>query len=90
MTKVIINGEHFVNMQKFHKHIKDKLELPDYYGGNLDALWDCLTGWIDMPLLIVWENFEKSKEYLGDEIHKIVQVFKDAEEEVEGFILVQN
>jgi ribonuclease inhibitor len=90
MTKVIINGEHFVNTQEFHKYIKEKLELPDYYGGNLDALWDCLTGWIDMPLLIVWENFEKSKEYLGDEVHKIVQVFREAEEEVEGFTLVQN
>ena len=28
---------------EFHKIIKDELDLPDYYGRNWDALWDCLT-----------------------------------------------
>ena len=27
-----------------HDYLKRKLGLPDYYGGNLDALYDCLTG----------------------------------------------
>lgn len=27
-----------------HKEIKEKLELPEWYGENLDALWDALIG----------------------------------------------
>ena len=26
-----------------HKYLKEKLELPEHYGENLDALYDCLT-----------------------------------------------
>jgi ribonuclease inhibitor len=26
-----------------HQHLKEKLDLPDYYGNNLDALYDILT-----------------------------------------------
>ena len=26
-----------------HKYLRAELELPDYYGENLDALYDCLT-----------------------------------------------
>lgn len=27
-----------------HDHLKAQLQLPDYYGRNLDALYDLLTG----------------------------------------------
>ena len=27
---------------EIHKIIKEKLGFPDYYGENLDALWDCM------------------------------------------------
>lgn len=26
-----------------HEYLKEKLRFPDYYGKNLDALYDCLT-----------------------------------------------
>lgn len=26
-----------------HQHLKEKLDLPDHYGNNLDALYDILT-----------------------------------------------
>lgn len=28
---------------EIHQVIQEKLELPQWYGGNLDALWDALT-----------------------------------------------
>ena len=28
---------------------KKGLDLPDFFGENLDALWDCLTGFIGYP-----------------------------------------
>lgn len=89
MNKVIINGEEFRNIQEFHKYIKVKLELPDYYGENLDALWDCLTGFIDLPLLLVWRNYKKSKGYMGKDIEEILQLFKEVQEELEDNFIVE-
>lgn len=36
--------------EELHAYLKAQLQLPEYYGNNLDALYDCLTG---MPLSIV-------------------------------------
>ena len=32
---------------QLHRELKIKFELPDYYGENWDALWDCLDGWYE-------------------------------------------
>ena len=40
----------FTNMEypaQLHRELKIKFELPDYYGENWDALWDCLDGWYE-------------------------------------------
>lgn len=29
--------------QRSHDYLMEALDLPDYYGKNLDALYDCLT-----------------------------------------------
>lgn len=29
--------------ENFHAYLKKELDLPEYYGENLDALYDCLT-----------------------------------------------
>lgn len=31
--------------QALHQMLQNTLHLPDWYGGNLDALHDCLTDW---------------------------------------------
>ena len=31
------------NRQDLHNHLQAQLQLPEYYGRNLDALYDCLT-----------------------------------------------
>ncbi|CUP87177.1 barnase inhibitor [Clostridium baratii] len=88
MNKVILNGEDFTTKEELHSILKSKLELPDYYGNNLDALRDCLTGWIEVPMTLEWINFEKSKNNLGDYVQKLLEVFKEAQEEINGFILI--
>ena len=60
-----------------HERLFEGLELPDYYGANLDALWDCLTDNIMYIVhidLINYNDFEKMhKVYAG----KVLQVFRD-------------
>ncbi|MBQ7356351.1 MAG: barstar family protein [Clostridia bacterium] len=41
--KYKIDFSNVENYRDIHKTIKEALDFPDYYGENLDALWDCLT-----------------------------------------------
>ncbi|KAF4325658.1 hypothetical protein G195_000687 [Phytophthora kernoviae 00238/432] len=87
MKRVILNGEEFSSTAELHELLKQKLELPDFYGANLDALWDCLTGQIELPLELTWTNYQISKERLGNEAEKVYQLMFEAEEEGIGFQL---
>ena len=56
-----------------HDYLKKSLNFPDYYGKNLDALYDCLTD-IGVDTEIVLKN----KSYVS---YDIVDTFIDASEE---------
>lgn len=42
MRRVIIDALDMPDRDAMHLVLKDALNLPPYYGHNLDALWDCL------------------------------------------------
>lgn len=83
MKKIVVDGKDFENKEGLHDVLKDKLDLPDYYGENLDALWDCLTGWIELPQTLVWRNFESSKKFLGSYADNTLEVLQRAQKELE-------
>lgn len=39
---VYLNGNEMVSREAAHDHLVKELNLPDYYGRNLDALYDLL------------------------------------------------
>ena len=43
-----------------YKCIKNGLDLPDFFGENRDALWDCLTGFIRCPCDIRFSGISSS------------------------------
>ncbi|SFN63139.1 barstar family protein [Proteiniclasticum ruminis] len=43
MKKVHLNGKRMISKEVTHAYLKRKFNFPDYYGKNLDALWDLLT-----------------------------------------------
>jgi len=88
MIKIILDGSKMKNEKVTHKMLKEIFEFPDYYGKNLDALWDCLTDWyLDEKAEIIWINFAKSKILLGDYAEKILQTFYEASEEYGQFTM---
>lgn len=86
--EAVLEGKMLKNVDDFHREIRRVLDLPDYYGNNLDAFWDCLTGWVEMPLILIWKNFDESKVVLGEFSDKVFVLFQKAEREIEGFKII--
>ncbi|WP_353856192.1 barstar family protein [Bacillus sp. Bos-x628] len=84
MKLVRLNGKACISQEDLHEQLKATLHLPDHYGKNLDALWDCLTGEIELPVQLIWEDFLVSKEYLGEYADTLQKLFKEAEMELRG------
>lgn len=85
MEEIIIDGKKHKTIEDIHLFLKKELEFPDYYGMNLDALWDCLTGWIDLPTKIVWINYSISEKKIGTEAIALKDLFIDAQKKIKGF-----
>ena len=82
--EVTIDGKETTNKDVLHSLLQVKLDLPDYYGKNLDALHDCLTSWVDMPLTINIISFEEMKLNLGEYAESFLTALKGAKEEIKG------
>ena len=65
-----------------HKEIKEKLELPEWYGENLDALWDVLIGIAQTPIIvkIIFKQQTISSKKLTPYINEVINVFNEAVE----------
>ncbi|MBE6562885.1 MAG: barnase inhibitor [Ruminococcaceae bacterium] len=61
-----------------HKAIKKGLKLTEYYGENLDALWDRLTDMIDNETEIFLNNYHYVEKADKDYAEKLLAVFRDA------------
>ena len=43
MNNITLKLDKFSGKNEIHNYLKKKMKFPDYYGENLDALFDCLT-----------------------------------------------
>ena len=43
MKEIIIDCAKVCDKAQLHRALKEALSFPDWYGNNLDALYDCLT-----------------------------------------------
>ena len=73
MEKRRLNGLCMTTKEKAHRHIRRRLQLPDYYGCNLDALCDCL-GEIGQPTQITLVNARAMNRKLGEYGQKLISV----------------
>ena len=55
MKIVILDAKKMLEKEKMHEYFVKKFDLPEYYGKNLDALFDCLCE-INEPTLIKLKN----------------------------------
>ena len=78
-------GRSIRSIEEFYDAIARKLQLPEYFGRNLDALWDVLTTDIAGPVEIVWEDSAASKKSMGKDFEKVLTLLRDVEKERDDF-----
>ena len=80
MNLVILDGEKITSKEELHRHLAWSLNLPEWYGKNLDALYDCLTDIRERTGIHVF-NKDALYETLGPMAHGLLRVLRDAAEE---------
>jgi ribonuclease inhibitor len=80
-----IDGKAIRMSKDFHDQFRRCPTVPSFYGGNLDALWDTLTGLVELPLKLIWRDASASREALGHEFDRIVRVLEEAARETSTY-----
>lgn len=80
--RVTIDFSEIPDYESFYKVLKEKLPLPDFFGDNLDALYDAVSGGLAMPLHLRFTNFGFDEQIRFSSLMKALEV---AEKETEGF-----
>ena len=71
------------SLWELHEYLKEAFGLPDYYGHNMDALWDCLHCSFDEPTTIILNNLSGISKELKEAAETMLEVFADLEREDE-------
>lgn len=82
MKTIYIDFAEIGDYEEFYEQLKEKLELPEFFGDNLDALYDSLTGFVKMPLHLEFVNM--SVDQLED-FEDLLTTLEDADEELDEF-----
>lgn len=75
--QVILDGRKMTDKQTLHAYLKEQCGFPEYYGNNLDALYDVLTD-REEPLEIKLENAQELKERLCGYGEAFIETLEDA------------
>jgi len=84
VRSIIIDALDMKDRESLHLVMKEALNLPDYYGNNLDALWDCLR---DLPPTELLLRHAESLSSLPDGYgEKMIGLLREAVEEHPHFV----
>lgn len=88
MKEIILDFAGINSLWKLHEYFKKVFQLPDYYGNNMDALWDCLHCSFEFPTTIVLKNIEKILSEMREAVEIMLELFRDLEERDEEVTVV--
>lgn len=80
--EIFIDFTDLGDYEDFYEQLKEKLVLPEFFGDNLDALNDAITGFVELPLHIEFVNM--SVEQL-ETFEDLLLTLEDIEEELDDF-----
>jgi len=77
---ITIDCSEIHSREEFHRAVANSLKLPNYYGENLDALFDCLTSKTERTI-ITFENIQCLIDNLGSYGRAAINMVAAAERE---------
>ncbi len=83
MKQITLDGNVLADAAKVHDYLMEMLEFPEYYGKNLDALYDCLTDLENVEITIT------APEENGAIYQRILRIFKIAAREAVFTLIIQ-
>lgn len=75
-SEVELDGTRMNTVSGTHLYLKEKLNLSEHYGENLDALWDELSS-RKYPISIKIVNLDEMVKQLGAYSEKLIEVFTE-------------
>ena len=82
MKEIVISCLEISDKKALHTVFAEGLSFPEWYGGNLDALFDCLTGICEETKIVI-DNFAALEENLGSYAAAFKKVMLKADEDNE-------
>lgn len=86
MRYLTIDGQHMKSKEKLYLHLNRVFSFPNYFGNNLDALWDFFNE-NDEPTRIEFLNVDLAREQLGTYGEKLIHLFEKLEENTENYVV---
>lgn len=77
MNYLILDGLKMFTKEEAHRHLKEGFQFPDYYGANLDALYDLLSTRSESVEVRV-ENYDAMIGSLGKYGIDLIKTIKEA------------
>ncbi|WP_304343207.1 barstar family protein [Chryseobacterium koreense] len=79
---VYIDFTEIGDYEDFYAQLKEKLKLSDHFGDNLDALYDSITGGVELPLHMEFVNMSVDQ---LENFEDLLVTLEDAEDELDDF-----
>lgn len=80
MAEIVLDGLDLQSLEEVHDRFARALDLPEWYGRNLDALFDCLTD-LGEPVTVRLLHQEALEDRLGPRGRALVRLLRRVAEE---------
>ena len=87
IKRYTLNGTTIRSLDDLYDQISTIINLPAYFGRNLDALRDVLSTDVDGPFEIIWKHVDDSRKLMGKDFDRVVKLLRELEKERDDFKL---
>ena len=84
MKEYLIDFTGVKNYDDLHDALSQGFNFPPYYGRNMDALWDLLTGWIASHAVIYLKGLNKLPDKLKEKKTVMLELFQELHDHYEN------
>ena len=87
IKRCTLNGSTIRSLDDLYDRISTRIDLPEHFGRNLDALWDVFSADVEGPFEIIWKHADNSKKLMGKDFDRAVKLLRELEKERDDFKL---